>query len=630
LAIILSAQDKASGIIGMISEKLGGLGKLAAIGAAGAGAGLAGVGAAAVKMGADLDAAMQQSKAQTGATSEEMKRQMEVAKDLYKTNTDSIQDITRAMTVLRQRWGDLGDDTKAQTQKFLDFAKVLGVDNAQAVETVSKAVKGMGGDIKDTDKVMDILLTAQQRYGADAMDLARIISENAGTFRALGLSTDETVGLLASMEKQGVNTSRAVMGLRQAAQKFETPEEFQKSLKNLASIQDTTKRTQAAFEIFGAFAGPGIANLLSSGTGALSDFTEGLEGSEGAVKEASDAVDESFNVRMELAKKKVLGMVMDLGSRLLPAILPIIEALADNLGPALDTIGRGFETVSAYIRPIVDLIKNFGDGTVALPGPLTDMAQVLNDEVVPAIQELWGNFQKFIDDIQPLIGPALENIETVIKAFLDTIREWIKAFLDTVREWWDRHGEDVLKIVEGLWEMIQGIVQVAAAIIGGIIKVFLALLAGDMDAAGEALKEMWEGVWEGIQKIFEGGVEAIGGLLWTLITTVGEIGAQMGKALWDALTEAIQSIKIDIGPFHLSARGFTVDMPQLPFGLGEGPPPAGVQGLTRAQGVAVAPSVVVQNVHLRDRGEMDYFTAQISNRVGREIDRRLRFGGLAP
>jgi len=38
-------------------------------------------------------------------------------------NTDSYEEIADAVTTLRQRHGELGDDAEETTQKFMDFAK---------------------------------------------------------------------------------------------------------------------------------------------------------------------------------------------------------------------------------------------------------------------------------------------------------------------------------------------------------------------------------------------------------------------------------------------------------------------------------------------------------------------------
>jgi len=301
--IIITAVDKASRALSGISSKLKSLGsRMQSIGAKMSLA-MAPVGLAlgyAAKSAIDYDRALKELQARTTITSDQMKQLDATIKALAKTNSDSFKDIAAVVTMLTQKFGFLGARTQETAQAMLDYAKITGEDVLQATQSITTAMKAFNVPAEQAVDVIDTLIAAKQKYGVTTSRLIMLLENNAASLTALGLNYKQSIALLAAMEQNGVNVARAMMGIRMAATKFKSPAEFRKALEDLAKIENQTLRTRKATEIFGAYAGPGIAKILEGGIEKLDAYVKGLQNVEGTTKKASATIDKSLSERLKV------------------------------------------------------------------------------------------------------------------------------------------------------------------------------------------------------------------------------------------------------------------------------------------------------------------------------------------
>ena len=98
-------------------------------GLAAAGAAIAGTIVAGVKATADLEEQLSKFKSSVGATAEETQQIRELSQALYKTNTDSMEDIVATATELKKRMGLNVNEIKLYQQSYMDYAKTTGQAN---------------------------------------------------------------------------------------------------------------------------------------------------------------------------------------------------------------------------------------------------------------------------------------------------------------------------------------------------------------------------------------------------------------------------------------------------------------------------------------------------------------------
>src|SRR5690554_5018149 len=101
----------------------------------------------------------------TGASGEEAERFAETIRAMHKVNTDSYEDIGAAVTAVRQRFGDLGDQLQPVTQGFMDSAKVTGQDTVKAMDSVSDILARFNMSLDDAGSLMDKMKAATEATG---------------------------------------------------------------------------------------------------------------------------------------------------------------------------------------------------------------------------------------------------------------------------------------------------------------------------------------------------------------------------------------------------------------------------------------------------------------------------------
>ncbi len=266
LEILLRARDQASETLKNVKGNIKQMVPAAKI-AKGALIGLGGafgaVAFAGLRSAARLDDAMASFSARTGVVGEEAGEVADILKKMFKVNTESFEELADTAAVLRQQWELSTDQLQDTVQAFLDFAKITRQKAEPATKALSLALKGFGRDVEDVGIVSDTLIASQQRFGISTAETTRILGENAGTFAALGLSMEDAIALLSALAANGVNTSRAVMGLRSSIDAFESPEEFQAALQDLAGIENATERAKAAMRSGSGNLNRGISGIAA-------------------------------------------------------------------------------------------------------------------------------------------------------------------------------------------------------------------------------------------------------------------------------------------------------------------------------------------------------------------------------
>lgn len=216
-------------------------------------------------------------------------------------------------------------------------------------------------------------------------------------------------------------------------------------------------------------------------------------------------------------------------THLLPGLMNVGSAIQSNVIPAIIQIGQF--VVTEVIPRLAELEAMIASRVVPI---LTQLAGFLIGNVVPAIQQLAANFQKFVGEILPLIGPAMDglmnNIATVLAA--------ISAF-------WQEHWTSIQRVLQSTWDVLKSVVEVGLTLISGLIKTILRVIAGDWEGAWDELKATLEKTWQVMQSNLETSLIRFGALiiegLKTLESKGREAAQAIGRAIVDGITGALNA-----------------------------------------------------------------------------------------
>lgn len=496
-----NADSKLKDKMGSISNflKVSIAGGLVAVGTA-----IAGTIVSGVKATADLEEQLSKFQASTGSTVDEVEGIKDIAQELFKVNTDSMEDIIATSEALKQAMGLSVDEIGKYQQAFMDYAKTTSQNNADVVRAIDDIGDAWNLTTEEMVGSLDMMKLSSERFGTDIIGVQSALNSVAPAAKALGMGLEETNGIMNLLAASGLDAGASVTAFTYAAKTVKSPEEFRKMLADIQAISDPTERAQKAVELFGARAGVAMANVLD-GTKNIDDFIVSMDEATGTVANASEAFDSNLNIQIELAKKMFSGLVQELGEKFMPIVNEILQWVTSNIPVIVGYIEDAINFIGTILNPFIELIK-----------------------------AVIGSF----GDLNSSTDSNFSTIKETIMSIINAISDFIKAFVDFLKSLWDLLGEDLINNTKVIWENIMGVIKGALKILEGIFKVFSSFLKGD-----------WNGLWEGLKLITSGATDIIKNTIqgflnivntiwdagWTLIKTVFE-------GIWNGIYNFIKNI----------------------------------------------------------------------------------------
>lgn len=559
---------------------------------AGAGAGL--LFATASKGGAELAAAMADYTAATGASAEEAAIAEKAVGRLYKNNTQGMGDLARILAEVKTNLNLTGAEGEAAADRIAKYEKVTG-RTGQGVQDLDDIMDSLNLDYEHGSAVLDQLIASQQKFGGPVGENAEALSKLAPALNAANISVDDGIGLLNLFAASGIDAASAPQALTKALAKVKSPEELQALIADINATEDPFERAQKAADLFGVKAGAKLANALDGVD--LASFAISADDAAGALDKASDAVDaKPFNI-LQRALRQVAGPLAEVGQNFGPLILGFtqlgggklvaaagtaIGGLAGSLIPKL-LIQLGLMAVpaAAASAPVGAAIAGgISLGAVALPALLIAAVVaaiaflVANPQIVGQVaafvNDLLGNIGTFLGALPGLLlgffAQAFGAVVAAAPGFIVTVAQTILTLPFRIL---DLH----VKLLEFFAGILTGILGKVPGFIADVVGFVLGIPGKIADLAPQLLT-FFAGIGTSLVKSvgdFVGDIVAFfTGIPGRIASIGGEIvgGIIRGMAglpgrLVATVADAFRSIRIDVGPFHISASGVQIDLPSI-------------------------------------------------------------------
>lgn len=298
-------------------------------------AGLAAVGAASVAAWETVDEAYDTIAKGTGATGEALADLQKSFDNVFASIPTDAATAGSAIADINTRFGFTGDVLEDCTRKFIQFGEVNNTDVSKAIANVSRYMGDANIESTKYGEVLDQLTAASQASGLGVDKLSESLTKYGAPMRALGLTTQESIAILAGWEKAGVNTEIAFSGMKKAIGTWgkagkDASQEFKKTLAEIAAAPDIAEATTKAIEVFGQKAGPDLADAIQGGRFEYEDFLKVIEGSQGQLEQTfNDTLDPIDDVKVAMQGLTTQGA--KLGGELLKTLSPMITKLVGKL-----------------------------------------------------------------------------------------------------------------------------------------------------------------------------------------------------------------------------------------------------------------------------------------------------------
>ena len=430
---------------------------------------IAAVGAASIKAFNEVKDGLNIVAQKTGATGEELKEMQQITRDLAKTIPTDFESAGTAVGELNTRFGATGKELEKLSEQYIKFAKVNGVDLNASIDETQKALAAFGMSASDAPRLLDTLTKAGQMTGASVDSLTQGLIQNATAFQELGLNMDQSVMLMAQMEKSGANSETVMQGLRKALKNAaaegkpldQALAELQKTIENGSGSMDGLT---AAYDLFGK-SGDQIYGAVKNGT---LDF----EALGKAVADTGGTLDSVFEETLTPAEKfqTTMNSVKDAGYELGNTIMTMLAPYMEKLAAGAQKLSKWWSNLDDGTKELITKIGMFA----AVIGPVLVVVGKLAtgiSAIINVVSMASGAFTAIGGVISGVAaGPLLAIIAAVV-AVIAIFKVW-KKHGDEIKAFFINFGK---KIAEVWTNLKTAVVNKITEIKNGITNAFTAI-----------------------------------------------------------------------------------------------------------------------------------------------------------
>lgn len=339
---------------------------LSGVAAAAVGVGVvaAGVGIAGVKSANDIETAMNQLTASTGATAEQSEKWRQVMEDVYNNNYgDSFEDIGAGIEQITKNLGDMDSES---LQNVTESAFALRDTFGYEIPESTKAAKAMMDNFGTSgEEAMNLIATGAQNGLDYSGELLDSISEYSVQFAKVGLDADDMFKIFQKGAESGAfnldkvgdavkefsiraidgsdttidGFNRIGLNADEMVAKFSAggdtaKEAFQETIAALAAMEDPLEQNTAGVDLFGTM----WEDLGPEAVTALADIQEGAYGTADAMDQIKDVKYDDLGSQFEELKRNVQTATIPIGEELIPILMQLAEAVLPVLTGVLSPL----------------------------------------------------------------------------------------------------------------------------------------------------------------------------------------------------------------------------------------------------------------------------------------------------
>jgi hypothetical protein len=335
---------------------LAGVGKLAGVGIAGA---LGAAALALVKLGGTYDEATNTIRANTGLTGDALAGLEDDFKAVYSKSSAGMDVVSAAVSGLYQRLQITGKPLRDMTIQFVRLSRLTKTDVAENVRLGTRLFGDWSIASKDQAGALDLVFRATQQSGIGLQDLMQTVVEFGAPLRNMGFEFGDSVAMLAKWEKEGVNTSTVLTGMKFALKTFakaglDPQRALEKLIPKMRDMRDEQKAMDLGMKTFGLRAGPDMVAAIREGRFEYADFAKAIKNGHDTITQAAK------DTATWKSKLTVLGHQIMNGVE--PAASWLVNALTDlaagfmALDPATRTFTLGLAAATLAAGPVIGVV----------------------------------------------------------------------------------------------------------------------------------------------------------------------------------------------------------------------------------------------------------------------------------
>lgn len=486
-----------------------------------------------VNQATELDDAMAKFQAQTGASSNEMSKFKNIARDVWSNNFgEDISDVADMMARVKQQMQGISDvDLKDVTEDLLTLRDTFGMDENETLRGAQQLMKQFGISSKEA---FDLMATGAQNGLNKSDELGDNISEYSGKFAQAGYSAEEYFQLMQNgldggaynLDKvnDAINevTTRLVDGtIEGALDSFDTKTQdvfkawqegraTQKDVVN-AIVEDISKTTNEQEKL----------NKASIAFGTMGeDFNSGFIQSLTTVGNKYKDVEGAMDKVKEIANGGLKNALSGLGRTFLNSFIPIGELITPILAGiiglitvAIQGIQQGFAKVGEVISSVFGSIDTSG---------ITNIVSQVSDVLAPAFDKVKGAIEQMKVALEPIAKDILSKIIEVIQNIVNQAQKILTVV-----------GPPILAIIQKIISVVTEMIPVITSIltvVGSVISGIISFISMVVTYIGMAIATI------------QGFIMPIVEIISTIVANIWSVILTVATNIWSKVSEVVTAI----------------------------------------------------------------------------------------
>jgi TP901 family phage tail tape measure protein len=324
----------------------------------------------AIRTIAEFESSVSRMGAISGATTAQLERMRDVAKDLGSTTEFTATQAADGLTFLAMA-GFRAAEAISAIPAVLDLATASGMGLAQAADTASNIMSGFGIAAENASNVTDILAAASSRANTSVTQLGGAMSTVAPIAKALNISLADTAAAIGVMSDAGIQGERAGTAMRGVLASLAGPttqavevltklgltiRDIDPATNSLSTVMgrlgEAGLSTADAMTVFGREAASG-ALVLIDGAQRLGEFGDELRNVDGAAADMAGTIRDNLGGDIKGLQSAVSGLILALGDAGLTAVLRGVVQTITFVTRAVSGLIEGFNSLTGWIYKIV-------------------------------------------------------------------------------------------------------------------------------------------------------------------------------------------------------------------------------------------------------------------------------------
>ena len=515
-----------------------------------------GIGVASVKTAADFESGMSKVAAISGAAGDDLDALSKKAREMGAKTKFSASEAASAMEYMAMA-GWKTEDMLSGIEGVMNLAAASGEDLAATSDIVTDALTAFGLTAQDSGHFADVLAAASSNANTNVSMMGETFKYCAPIAGALGFSVEDTAEAIGLMANAGIKGSQAGTALRTIMNNLSG--EVKICGENIGEVEIATTNADGSMRELSdilsdcrdAFAGLSESEKVAAaeslvGKNAMSGFLALMNAGEADINKLSGAIENCDGTAQKMAdtmNDNLEGQLTILKSQL--------QELAISFG---EILLPAIKNIVGCIQKFVDVLNSLPDGvketivTIALIAAALGPVLIIVGKIITAVGTIMTIVPKVVGVINGVKAAFaalnMTMLANPIVLIIAAIAALVAAFIylwntnEDFRQFWIDLWENVKEVAVAVWEFLKEFFTAAWEAIKGIAE-----------TVWNRIKDFFSGLWEGIKNIFSTVVEAIKTIITTyfevyrtIIMTVLNAIQAVFTTIWNAIKTVVTTV----------------------------------------------------------------------------------------